>query len=188
MRTMENAFKRFPVLETRRLVLREIKQEDAHAIFKNFSDDKVTEYYDLETFTELAQAEGLIEKIATGFRTHTQIRWAITLKPENILLGTCGFHEIEKEHYKVETGYELSPDYWGRGIMNEALNAIFTYAFKEMGINRIEAFYDPENDRSRNALEKCGFVYEGTQRKRFFEKGKFVDASLSALLQEEYKS
>ncbi|TYS13320.1 GNAT family N-acetyltransferase [Rossellomorea vietnamensis] len=184
---MENGFNRFPVLETERLKLREIKAEDTNAIYKNFSDDRVTEYYDLETFTEVAQAEALIEKIAAGFKTHTQLRWAITLKHEKELIGTCGFHEMETEHFKVETGYELSPDYWGRGIMNEALNAIFTYAFEEMGVNRIEAFYDPANDRSRNALEKCGFLYEGTQRKRFFEKGRFVDASLSALLQEDYE-
>ncbi|MGM0847405.1 MAG: GNAT family N-acetyltransferase [Bacillota bacterium] len=184
---MDKVFKEFPVLETERLILREIRQKDATAIYGNFSDDRVTEFYDLETFTELAQADALIDKLAAGFRTHNQIRWAITLKPGNDLIGTCGFHEIEKEHYKVETGYELNPNYWGRGIMNEALNAIFAYAFEVMGVNRIEAFYDPENEKSRNVLENCGFIYEGTQRQRFFEKGKFVDASLSSLLKENFK-
>ncbi|WP_421380827.1 GNAT family N-acetyltransferase [Bacillus salacetis] len=185
---MENAFKVFPVLQTERLMLREISPEDSQAIYENFSDDRVTEYYDLETFTDISQADALILKLNSGFKSHNQIRWAITLKPTDTLIGTCGFHAIEKEHFKIEVGYELNPAYWGKGIMNEALNAIFTFAFDEMGVNRIEAFYDPGNDRSRNALEKCGFVYEGTQRKRFFEKGKFVDASLSSLLKDEYQN
>ncbi|RIW38782.1 N-acetyltransferase [Bacillus salacetis] len=184
---MDQAFKVFPLLETERLILREITVEDAQAIYENFSDDRVTEYYDLETFTDLSQAEALIHKLLSGFTSREQVRWAITIKPEDLLIGTCGFHAIEKEHFKVEAGYELNPDFWGRGIMREALNAIFTYAFEQMGVNRIEAFYDPENDRSKNALEKCGFVYEGTQRKRFFEKGKFVDASLSSLLKEDFQ-
>jgi [ribosomal protein S5]-alanine N-acetyltransferase len=185
---VENTFGNFPVLETERLILREIKREDAYSIFKNFSDDRVTEYYDLETFENISQAEALIEKLTNGFHTQNQIRWAIAIKPSDVLIGTCGFHAIEKEHYKVETGYELNPDYWGRGIMSEALKAIFSFAFKEMGVNRIEAFYDPENDKSRNVLERCGFLYEGTQRKRFFEKGKFVDAAISALLKEDNKT
>jgi [ribosomal protein S5]-alanine N-acetyltransferase len=184
---MEKAFKEFPVLQTERLLLREITSGDSQAIYDNFSDDRVTEYYDLETFTEISQADALIIKLNSGFKSHNQIRWAITLKPKDILIGTCGFHAIEKEHFKLEVGYELNPALWGKGIMHEALNAIFTYAFDEMGINRIEAFYDPENDRSRNALEKCGFIYEGTQRKRFFEKGKFVDAALSSLLKEDFQ-
>ncbi|WP_409251762.1 GNAT family N-acetyltransferase [Bacillus sp. SCS-153A] len=184
---MENAFKVFPVLETDRLILREITMKDSGALYENFSDDRVTEYYDLETFTEISQAETLIEKLTSGFRAQNQIRWAVTLKGDGTLIGTCGFHAIEKEHYKVETGYELNPGYWGKGLMNEALEAIFKFAFNDMGVNRIEAFYDPENDRSRKALEKCGFIYEGTQRKRFFEKGKFVDASLSSLLKEDYQ-
>jgi [ribosomal protein S5]-alanine N-acetyltransferase len=183
---MESAFESFPVLETDRLILREIKRGDADSIFNNFSDDRVTEYYDLETFNNLSQAEALIEKLANGFHTKNQIRWGITIKPADELIGTCGFHEIEKEHYKVETGYELNPEYWGRGMMSEALHAIFSFAFKEMGVNRIEAFYDPENVKSKNVLERCGFLYEGTQRKRFFEKGKFVDAAISALLKEDY--
>ncbi|EDL62634.1 GNAT family N-acetyltransferase [Bacillus sp. SG-1] len=184
---MEDAFEVFPVIETERLRLREITMEDSYKIYENFSDDRVTEYYDLESYTDISQAEALIEKLSFGFKNQKQIRWAITLKPDNELIGSCGFHEIEAEHYKVETGYELNPEYWGKGIMHEALLAIFTFAFEEMGINRIEAFYDPENDRSRNALEKCGFIYEGTQRQRFFEKGKFVDASLSSLLKEDFQ-
>jgi [ribosomal protein S5]-alanine N-acetyltransferase len=184
---MEKALDVFPILETERLVLREITSKDVRAIYDNFSDERVTEYYDLETFTDLSQAEALIEKLASGFNTHEQIRWAITLKPIDHLIGTCGFHEIENEHFKMEVGYELNPGYWGRGIMKEALHAIFAYAFEQLETNRIEAFYDPLNDRSKNVLEKCGFVYEGTQRERFFEKGHFVDASLSSLLKRDFQ-
>lgn len=181
---IENAFKFFPVLETERLVLRQLQLKDAPQIYSYFSLDKVTEFYDLETFTSEEQAIHLIDRLLLRYSSGKQIRWGITLKGSDNIIGTCGFHAIERDHYKVEIGYELHPDYWRKGIMSEVINIVVDYAFSTMGINRVEAFYDPMNIASRRALEKNGFQYEGVLRKRFFEKGKFMDAAIAAIIKE----
>ncbi|PLR75196.1 GNAT family N-acetyltransferase [Bacillus sp. V3-13] len=180
---METAFEKFPILETSRLHLREVRLEDAPAIFAYFSKDEVTKYYDLASFTDEQQAVDLIKRLQQRYSTGEQIRWAVALKEQpDRLIGTCGLHAIEPEHFKAEIGYELNPDFWNKGIMAEVIQQIVDYSFKEMGLNRLEAFYDPANVASRRVLEKNGFEYEGILKKRFFEKGQFVDAAISAII------
>ncbi|MBY0124358.1 GNAT family N-acetyltransferase [Bacillus sp. S/N-304-OC-R1] len=179
-----NAFAEFPQLETKRITLRKLQLNDAPSMFDYFSKDEVTKYYDLETFTSIKQAEDLIERLLFRYENKKQIRWAIVWKETGQFIGTCGFHAIEEEHWKAEIGYELHPDFWGKGIMSEVINSVIQYGFNEIGLNRIEAFYDPENISSARVLEKNGFEYEGLLKKRFFEKGKFVDGAIAAIINE----
>jgi len=183
---IDKAFSSFPILETENLVLRKVEISDAPNMFSYFSNDEVTKYYDLDSFTVEKEATDLIERFLTRYEDKKQIRWAITLKESNQLIGTCGFHAIEAEHSKVEIGYELHPSFWGQGIMTEVIAAVISYGFNEMELNRIEAFYDPQNISSSKVLEKNGFEKEGILKKRYFEKGKFVDAAICAILKESY--
>ncbi|MED3574691.1 GNAT family protein [Cytobacillus praedii] len=184
---VEMAFIDFPLLETDRLLLREIRLSDAPNMYSYFSKDEVTKYYNLESFTSEKQAEDLIHRFHQRYSERKQIRWAITLKEKDQLIGTCGFHAVEEKHRKVEIGYELHPDFWRQGIMTEVIEAIIQYGFNHMQLNRIEAFYDPRNESSGRVLEKNGFEVEGVLKKRYFENGKFVDAAISAILNENLR-
>lgn len=175
----------FPRLTTERLVLRQLTLADAPAVFDYFRLDDVTEYYDLESFTELRQAEELIGRWNERFERQAGIRWGIALKSDDRIIGTCGYHGWSKEHAKAEIGYELTPACWRQGIMSEALAAIIPYGFESMGLNRIQAFIDQDNAGSRNVLEKAGLREEGLLRDYFFEKGRFVDAVLFAKLKRD---
>lgn len=179
---ISQAFEKFPELQTDRFYLRQLQVEDAPEMFSYFSQDIVTEYYDLESFEEEQQAIDLIDKFNKGYIDNKQIRWAAVLKETGKLAGTCGFHAIESEHSKAEIGYELHPDYWGKSMMTEICNEIITYGFEVMELNRIEAFYDPRNLASWKVLKKNSFQYEGILRKRYFEKGVFVDAAIAAII------
>lgn len=179
-----NAFAIFPQLETEKVILRKLQMSDAPSIFCYFSKDEVTKYYDLDTFTSEKQAEELIESLFYRYRVRKQIRWAIVLKETGTVIGTCGFHSIEEEHWKAEIWYDLHPAHWGQGIMTEVIKTVVQYGFNEMGLNRIEAFYDPRNISSFRVLEKSGFEFEGVLKKRFFVKGKFVDGAIAGILKE----
>ncbi|QHW34948.1 GNAT family N-acetyltransferase [Paenibacillus rhizovicinus] len=170
---------------TERLVLRQLKLGDAPELFAYFAKDEVTEYYDLDSFTEQQQAASLIQRWNERFDRQDGIRWGIALKSEDRIIGTCGFHSWTKEHAKAEIGYELSPAYWQQGIMSEALGSVIPYGFESMGLNRIEAFIDPDNISSRKLLEKAGLREEGLLRDYFYEKGRFVDAVLFARLKRD---
>ncbi|MCA0150072.1 GNAT family N-acetyltransferase [Rossellomorea vietnamensis] len=176
----------FPALETDRFRLRQMKEGDAPRVFDYFSKDEVTRYYDLESFHEEKQALEIIEKWNERFHLNEGIRWGIALKESNEIIGSCGFHQWEKEHFKAEVGFEVHPSYWRQGVITEVLQPILRYGFEEMNLNRIEAYYDPENMPSKRSLEKSGFTFEGVLRKAAFEKGVFCDAAVCSLLKEEY--
>ena len=178
-------FANFPQLETERVILRKLQMNDAPSMFRYFSIDQVTKFYDLTTFTTEKQAEDLIESLLFKYEMREQIRWAIVLKDTEQFIGTCGFHELEEEHWKAEIGYELHPDYWGKGIMTEVINAVVQYGLIEIGLNRIEAIYDTRNISSAKLLEKNGFEVEGILKKRFYKKGQFVDGVIAAIVKED---
>jgi [ribosomal protein S5]-alanine N-acetyltransferase len=177
----------YPVLETERLILRQLRLEDSIDLYNYFSKDEVTEYYDLESFTEQKQAEDLIKNWNEKFNKLVGIRWGITLKTEDRIIGTCGFHNWSKEHFKAEIGYELTPEYWQQGIMTEVLRSVIKYGFEDLGLNRVEALIDTDNISSRKLLEKLGFSEEGLLKEYFFEKKRFVDAVIFSVLKKEYK-
>ncbi|MEF2967180.1 GNAT family protein [Paenibacillus sp. M1] len=176
----------FPQLETERFILRKLTREDARDLFHYFSNDEVTKYYDLDRLVELRQAEELIQTWNSRFQEKKGFRWAITAKPGNKVIGTCGYHNWSKEHYKAEIGYELNPEYWRQGVMTEVLQEIMRFGFEDLGLNRVEAYIDPDNIRSRFLLEKTGFHEEGYLKQNFYEKGQFVDSVIFALLKHQY--
>lgn len=176
----------FPVLETARFVLREIKQEDSRDLFHYFSSDEVTKFYDVESFTSVEQAEELIHRWNDRFNQEQAIRWGITLKSENKVIGTCGFHGWAKNHYKAHIGYELAPEYWGRGYMTEAIQQIIEFGFSHPGLNRIEAYVEPKNTGSRKLLENTGFREEGILKEHYYWKNQFVDTVIYALLKKQF--
>jgi len=152
---------RFPVLETERLILREIGTNDNEALFDIFSSETIMKYYGMFPYEEMSQAEQLISNFAKAFDEEKSIRWGIELKGENILVGTCGFHNWNKKHQRAELGYELHDNHWKKGYVSEAISEVIKYGFHNLELNRIEALVYPDNIASHNSLEKLGFDKEG---------------------------
>ncbi|HFE66121.1 MAG TPA: N-acetyltransferase, partial [Chloroflexi bacterium] len=162
----------FPQLETERLVLREHRLLDQEAVFSVFSDEAVTRHYLVTPFTEMIQAEQIVQSRIDRFYAGTGIRWAITRRGEGALLGSCGFFLRPARPGLAELGYELARPYWNQGIMTEALRACLTYAFTVRGLSRIEAQILPENEASRRVLEKLGFRWAGLREKGGYLNGR----------------
>lgn len=97
--------KPFPILETNRLVLRQLRHEDAADVFSYFARDEVTQYYDLGSFTEQRQAEELIQQWNDRFTQSEGIRWGITRKGEDRIIGKCGFHK--RQHQQALANWRL---------------------------------------------------------------------------------
>jgi [ribosomal protein S5]-alanine N-acetyltransferase len=170
----DSASTSFPNLETKRLRLRQATQEDAEAIFAIFSDPKVTQFHDLDTFTHLDEAMGVIERRTKGFESGRGIRWGITRKPDDELIGSCGFM-WDRDRNAAEVGYELASQFWRQGMMSEALCAILNYGFETKGMQFVIARIMLENVASRRLLEKLGFQSKGVLKEHGFWKGKHHD-------------
>lgn len=117
----------------------------------------------------------MIQRIQDMVQDNQGITWAITLRPAGKLIGTIGFWQLQMEHYRAEIGYMLDPDYHGKGIMKEALEAALDYAWNVMKAHTVDANVDPDNKASRRLLEQNGFQQEAYFRENFFWDGRFLD-------------
>jgi RimJ/RimL family protein N-acetyltransferase len=176
----------FPVLETGRLLLREITLNDADALLRIRGDSQVTRYNGGNTFTFVDEAIDLVQTMTRAYREKREIRWGITLKPVDSVIGMVGFNYWNRQDFRGSVGYDLARAYWGRNIMPEALREVVSFGFDCMGLNRIEADASAANRASVRVLEKLGFKYEGLQREQYYENGEFHDLLLYALLRREF--
>ena len=182
---IDQAFATFPILETENLRLREICPTDAESLFAVFADEEVTRHYDLYPFESVDEALGLIDFFAESFELERGIRWAITRKSDDVLLGTCGY--VWLRPFRGEIGYELGLAHWRQGIMREALPAIIDFGYATLGLNRIEALVMVENVGSAGLLSSLGFTEEGTLREHDFFKEAFHDMRSFALLKRDWE-
>ncbi|MCB8986201.1 MAG: GNAT family N-acetyltransferase [Ardenticatenaceae bacterium] len=179
-------FDEFPVLETERLVLRAVRPSDLPAMFAIFSDETVTRYYGLETFTAVDEAAQRIAAIRQNYQRGRSIRWALTRPDDDTLIGSVGLMNLRPKFYNAAVGYELAPAFWRQGMMTEALTAVIDFGFIVMALNRIEAYVMPENTPSVRLLEKLGFVSEGLMREYGYWRQAFHDLLLFSLLRKDW--
>jgi ribosomal-protein-alanine N-acetyltransferase len=148
-------------LTTERLLLRQLQLTDAQEIFMLRSNKEVNELIDRATATSIDEAQLFINKIIAAQLNNEGIMWAITLKDEPKLIGTIVYWNIVKEKDQAEIGYELLPQYHGKGIMQEALLKSIDFGFETLGLKTILADPKSNNQPSVKLLEKCGFVKTG---------------------------
>jgi ribosomal-protein-alanine N-acetyltransferase len=135
----------------------------------------------------LEEARKEIGYIIESFDNKTTMYWAIARKDNGQLIGGCGFHDWNRYNARIEIAYDLSPEYWRKGIMFACVRQIIKFAFLEMGIVRIQATTVKENDSSNNLLLKYGFKYEGILRKYKFFKEKMIDVLMFSYTADDFK-
>lgn len=184
--SLDAAFTHFPSLVTNSLYLRQIQPADAEALFAIRSDRAVMDFYGEEAHQSLEETRVLIQQLQDSYDRREALLWGIVRKGEDTVIGSCTFFSFGPGLHYAETGYELNRAYWRQGIMAEAMPAILTYGFVELGLHRVEAAVDPSNTPSKGLLLKLGFTYEGNLRQRFFFRGQFLDAHYFGLLKDEW--
>lgn len=190
MLDLSDAFAIFPVLETERLVLRAPQFEDAAAMFQVMSNPDVMRYFGSAPMQTLTEATERIADMQAAFQQQQGIRWIMTKRGSDQLIGSCGFWRLIKPHFRAEIGYELAAEEWGQGLMPEALRAALTFGFGPMGLHSVEAQIDPDNSGSRRVLEKLGFVQEAYFRESFYEPRleRFTDTAVFSLVKTDWQS
>lgn len=179
----------FPIIKTERLILREFRMNDISNIFETYSDDEVTQYYDLPTMKDESEAVEIVSLFRDRFVRGIGIRWAIELKESGEYIGDCGFNPWNKSDRKAEIGYALIPKFWSKGYALEAVKALVHYGFTELDIvelHRMVAMIESGNKKSAQLVKKIGFHYEGTLRDDVLKNGKFVSTEVYSLLRDEY--
>lgn len=172
----------FEKFETQAMLLRKIELTDAPVLFSYWSDQTVARYMNIKPFEKLEQACEMISLLNQLAEQEQAVRWAIVRKIDQLVLGTCGFNNWDKENQRAEIGYELGQKFWRQGIMTEVLSRMIAYGFYKMELNRIQALVEPANEASLHLLRKLGFQEEGVLRQYERVKEQYIDLTMVALL------
>lgn len=151
-------FTPFPVLYTERLVLKAFSPDDAEALAEMRSSARVNEFLYRSATMSIEEAHTFIKARISDAERNESIMWGIHFKEQPKMLGSICYWNIVPEEDKAEIGYEMHPDYYGKGIMHEAMQRVIDYAFSEMYVKTIEALPVKENIKSIQLLERNNFI------------------------------
>ena len=158
----------FPALETNRLILREITEQDTEAIFKNYSDPEVAKWFFEHPLSDIEQAREFVRAFKAEFVQGGGLTWVIEHKQLSACIGTCSCALLESGD-RVEMGFDLAKEHWNKGLMSEALSSIIEYGIDTLGLSTIEAHAYSTNARALRLLSKLGFkLVKVTEQDHFF--------------------
>lgn len=181
-----NLFSSLPTLRTKRLTLRPVRMSDAADLYEYSKDPEVARHVLWDAHQSVGDSRGYLRYAVRQYRQDLPASWGIELKENHKLIGTIGFMWINRDHNSAEVGYSLAREYWNRGIMSEALSAVLNEGFMDLNLHRIEAQHEVDNPASGRVMVKCGMMYEGCVRGRLYNKGRYVDVALYAILRDDY--
>ncbi len=154
-------------LETARLLLRPWRTEDAEDLYKYASDPAVGPAAGWAPHTSVEDSRHIIETILAPPETY-----ALVLKETGRPVGSIGAFRSRADGARedeLELGYWIGREFWGRGLVPEAVRCLLKRCFGTLGAPRVWCGYFDGNEKSRRVQEKCGFVYHHTERGKRWE-------------------
>jgi RimJ/RimL family protein N-acetyltransferase len=174
-----------PVIETKRLILRLLEKNDLPTLFAVNGDDEVFRYSPRESWKTPADGEAWFARVMAHRESGATMQFVIVLRDGERPIGTLAVFHFEESVGSAEIGYVLGREYWGKGLMKEALDAFVEFAFETLGLKRLEAELDPRNGASVKVLARVGFSNEGRRRRNYLSKGEVTDTGLYGMLSQD---
>jgi RimJ/RimL family protein N-acetyltransferase len=147
------------LIETPRLLLRHLTEDDVDAVFAVIGDPQTMKFYS-QKFTR-EDAQRWVSRSQQRYRTDGFGLFAVVLKSNGEVIGNCGvvMQDIGGEPL-LEVGYHFRRDHWGHGYASEAARACMDYAFRHLGAAKVVSLILPENLPSRRVAERNGMKVE----------------------------
>jgi RimJ/RimL family protein N-acetyltransferase len=148
------------ILETERLVLREITVDDAEFIADLLNQPSYLKYIGDKGVRTAADAAGFIESLVRkAYRDHGYGHYIVRLKDDPTPMGTCGY-VVRESLPGPDIGFAFLPQFEKKGYAYESASAVLNYGRNTLGFGRVLAITTPDNESSGRLLGKLGFVYE----------------------------
>lgn len=166
------------ILETERIILREMIPEDIDFLYKIDTDREIMKYYN----TPIKKYHEVVERLNNIISAYKQYKglgiWMAVNKEDSQPLGILALKHIEHNPNNViEIGYKFDKIYWNKGYAIEAAKAVLEYGFEKMNLDRIVAVANPNNANSIKVMTKLGMEFE---KMVYFYNGKLVYYSINA--------
>ena len=184
--------KEFPRLETERLILRELTEDDIYTMFPHYSDKEIWKYIDTYPAKEPQEILEVINWGSYIMGNNTGVLWGLFIKNDVSFAGEVNYvgrrdGTIEGKIHRAEIGCNVVRKHWGKGLAAEALREVIRHIFDTTEIYRLEAIIRPGNTRSRNLASRIGFHEEGILRDYIYWDGQYRDNILYSLLKKEWQ-
>jgi len=148
------------VLETDRLRLRRLSVDDAGFILKLLNEPSFIQNIGDRGVRTIADAQAYIRNgPVASYEKHGFGLWLVETKESGAHIGICGL--LKREVLEdVDIGYALLPEFWSRGYALESASAVLSYGSEKLGLKRVLAVVNPQNQSSIRLLEQIGFEFE----------------------------
>lgn len=177
----------FPIITTKRILLRPIMESDLENVFKGLSHPGVIKYYGV-SYDNLEATKAQMNFFASLEKEGTGMWWAISSIDNKIFFGAGGLNNLNNVYKKAEIGFWLLPEFGGKGIIKEAIPLICDYGFEKLGLHRIEAMIESENVASKKVITYSGFHHEGTMKECEFKNGKYISLDIYAKISDSHSN
>jgi len=152
------------ILETDRLLMREMRHEDAEALFDMDSNPNVHTYLWQKPYTNIDDIHAYIDMVRKQYDKNNIGRFSTIIKATNELIGWTGIKYIDDHVENGKTnfydyGYRLNEKHWNKGYATEASKAWLDYGFNQMNIKEMNAYTHLDNGASNHVLQKVGFKF-----------------------------
>ncbi|MCO5581169.1 hypothetical protein L7F22_035047 [Adiantum nelumboides] len=165
------------VFTTGEVSLRSFELSDIEHFMTWAGDDNVTQHLAWDTYTSKDNGKKFLESMAIPHP------WFKAICFNGVPIGSLTLTQGSGlDCCRAELGYVLQKAHWGKGLITQAVKLALMQGFKELEIQRVEAFVHPENKASQKVLLKAGFVQEGLLRKYKFIKGTVRDCLVFSYL------
>lgn len=158
--------------DTKRLKLRPFKLSDAQYIYKNWaSSEKVAKYVTWNAHESIEVSTAFcVDRVKHSGRVDS-FDWVIELTELGEPIGSIGAVKVDTEKREVTIGYVIGEQWWNKGIMTEALEAVLAYLIFVVGFDTVVADHVVENAASGRVMQKCGMKKIGTETVTLENKG-----------------
>lgn len=176
------------LLQTPRLILRELTFFDGPAILEFANDDSINRYL---SFGSISSESGTIEYVTTALsaaNAHPRLSYklAMTIRPNEELSGSCWLDIEDPDSQNASIGYFVDKRHWGNGYATEMIKALIQFGFDNLELHRICANCDSENHATRRVLEKVGMREEGLLRQHCLRSYGWADVCMYGVLRSEW--
>lgn len=159
------------LLRTDRLLVRDWSVDDAEAALKIYGHDSVIRWvHELTRVPDAATMHAVLQRWAAEQRQMVPGtgRWALVLRDGGVLIGGISLLPMPVPEFDVELGYQLAPEYWGRGYVTEAARALARWAFQH-SLVELFALVAPDNARAAATARRIGMEWVGESSKYYGE-------------------
>ncbi|MBQ8177978.1 MAG: GNAT family N-acetyltransferase [Clostridia bacterium] len=150
-------------LQTERLILRRITEQDVPFAFKNWcNDERVTKFLTWQPHGNIDVTQAVLREWIKEYSRSNFYQWAIVPKDLGEVIGTISVVRVNDEKEQLDMGYCIGYEWWHKGYTSEALKRVIDFLFAEVKPQKIVACHATENPNSGKVMQKAGMQYERT--------------------------